>query len=70
MSAQAERGDVVAVFREERQEELVLAPGAVPHAVDEEEGRGVGLGIGSAGDGFDVHGVFPLGRIIFLTRCH
>jgi hypothetical protein len=46
------------MLREEREEVLVPAPGAMPHAVDEEEGSGVGGGGVGTGDGFEEHETF------------
>ena len=76
VSAQTECGGAVAVVREEREEGFIPAPGAMPHAVDEEEGGGVGEGFWGAGDGFEVHvgnfssrGPYHIGEKISRNFC-
>ena len=45
-----------ASIREEGQEEFVPTPGAMPHAMDEEQRRFVRLRFWNTSDGFEFHG--------------
>ena len=56
VATEAEGGGAVAVVGEVLQEVLVPAPGAMPRAVDEEDGCGVRGGGGFAREDFELHG--------------